>query len=59
MLDVLTDDSSIQRIAVSGWVAVYVKPPLIRNFSEAAMEAILSVALVLGVCGLAVAKGDS
>jgi hypothetical protein len=39
-------------------VAVYVGPLPIRHFSEAIMKAILSAALVLGVCGLAVAADD-
>jgi hypothetical protein len=40
-------------------VAVYGGPLPFRHFSEAIMKAILSMALVLGVCGLAVALEDS
>src|ERR1700730_9820094 len=39
-------------------VAVYVGPLRYRHFSEAIMKAILSMALVLGVCGLAGAVDD-
>jgi hypothetical protein len=39
-------------------VAVYGGPLPFRHFSEAIMKAILSMALVLGVCGLAVALED-
>jgi hypothetical protein len=39
-------------------VAVYGGPLPFRHFSEAIMKAILSTALVLGVCGLAVALED-
>jgi hypothetical protein len=39
-------------------VAVCVRPLLFRHFSEAIMKAILSMALVLGVCGLAGAADD-
>jgi hypothetical protein len=38
-------------------VAVYVGPLPFRHFSEAIMKAILSMALTLGVCGLAGAVG--
>jgi hypothetical protein len=40
-------------------VAVYGGPLPFRHFSEAIMKAILSMALVLGVCGLAGALEDS
>ena len=39
-------------------MAVYGGPLPFRHFSEAIMKAILSMALVLGVCGLAVALED-
>jgi hypothetical protein len=39
-------------------VAVYGGPLPFRHFSEAIMKAILSMALVLGACGLAVALED-
>jgi hypothetical protein len=39
-------------------VAVHVGPLPFHNFSEAIMKAILPVALVLGVCGLACAADD-
>jgi hypothetical protein len=39
-------------------VAVHGGPLPFRHFSEAIMKAILSMALVLGVCGLAVALED-
>jgi hypothetical protein len=39
-------------------VAVYVGPPPFRHFSEAIMKTTLSMALVLGVCGLAGALED-
>jgi hypothetical protein len=39
-------------------VAVYVGPLPVRYFWEAVMKAILSVALVFGVCGLAGAADD-
>jgi hypothetical protein len=42
----------------AAWTAVYGGPLPIRHFSEAIMKAILSVALVLGVCGLAAARDD-
>jgi hypothetical protein len=40
-------------------VAVYGRPLPFRHFSEAIMKAILSMALVLGLCGLAVALEDT
>jgi hypothetical protein len=39
-------------------VAVYVGPLALHHFSEAIMKAILAMALVLGVCGLAGAADD-
>jgi hypothetical protein len=49
----LTNDRSVHTIAVSGWWVACVGPPPFSHFSEAIMKAILSMALVLGACGLA------
>jgi hypothetical protein len=57
-ITVLTDGRSFHTIAVSGWEVVCVGPLRFSHFSEAIMKAILSMALVLGACGLASAVDD-
>jgi hypothetical protein len=54
----LTDGRGIYTIAVSGWAALYIGPLPFHHFSEANMKAILSLALALGVYGLAGAADD-
>src|SRR5581483_4754966 len=50
----LTNGRGIHRIAVSGWWRSAFRPlPFPISFSEAIMKAILSMALALGLCGLA------
>jgi hypothetical protein len=46
----------METLSAAGGVCV--RPLPFRHFSEAIMKAILSMALVLGVCGLAGAQGD-
>jgi hypothetical protein len=53
----MTGGRSAHRIAVNGWRGLRWAAS-IRHFWEAIMKAILSVALVLGVCGLARAADE-
>jgi hypothetical protein len=48
----------IPRIPVGGWRPVRVGQLPARHFLEAIMKAILSAALVVGLCGLAGAQGE-
>jgi hypothetical protein len=54
----LTNGRGIHTIAVGGWWRSTLDRFAFRHFSEAIMKAIVSMALVLGVCGLAGAVDD-